>query len=50
MKKQILLIFICLSGIIKAQDQLFKKDNSKIEVKILEITQDVIKYKLFAFC
>lgn len=49
MKKQILLIFICLSSIIKAQDQLFKKDNSKIEVKILEITQDVIKYKLFTY-
>ena len=49
MKKQILLFFVCLSGIINAQDQLFKKDNTKLEVKILEITQDAIKYKLFTY-
>lgn len=32
-----------------AQDQLFKKDNSKTEVKILEITPSEIKYKLFTY-
>lgn len=32
-----------------AQDQLFKKDNSKVEVKILEINQNEIKYKLFTY-
>lgn len=32
-----------------AQDQLFKKDNSKTEVKVLEITPTEIKYKLFTY-
>jgi hypothetical protein len=32
-----------------AQDQLFKKDNSKTEVKILEVTQGAVKYKLFSY-
>lgn len=32
-----------------AQDQLFKKDNSKVDVKILEINQNEIKYKLFTY-
>lgn len=29
-----------------AQDQLFKKDNSKLEVKVLEVTPNEVKYKL----
>lgn len=33
---------------LRAQDQLFKKDNSKLEVKIIEINPEVIKYKLYA--
>ncbi len=32
-----------------AQDQLFKKDNTKLEVKILEINPTEIKYKLFTY-
>lgn len=32
-----------------SQDQLFKKDNSKFEVKILEITPNEIKYKLSSY-
>ena len=32
-----------------SQDQLFKKDNTKIEVKILEINPTEIKYKLFTY-
>lgn len=32
-----------------AQDQLFKKDNSKTDVKILEVTPNEIKYKLFTY-
>lgn len=35
-----------LSAELFSQDQLFKKDNSKEEVKILEVTPDEIKYKL----
>ncbi len=38
-----------LSGYIFAQDQLFKKDNNKLEVKILEINPTEIKYKLFNY-
>ena len=49
MKKLYFLLFINLSGFIFAQDQLFKKDNNKIEVKILEINQNEIKYKLFNY-
>lgn len=32
-----------------AQDQLFKKDNSKTEVKVLEVTPTEIRYKLFTY-
>lgn len=32
-----------------AQDQLFKRDNSKLEVKVLEITPTEVKYKLFSY-
>lgn len=32
-----------------AQDQLFKKDNSKTDVKVLEVTPTEIKYKLFTY-
>lgn len=50
MKKKFLfgvfILFISISTF--AQDQLFKKDNSKLEVKILEINPSQIKYKLKA--
>lgn len=44
----IILIFF-LSNLSLAQDQLFKKDNSKLEVKIIEINQNEVKYKLFTY-
>ena len=49
MKKFLFYAFISFSTIGYAQDQLLKKDNSKIEVKILEINQKEIKYKLFTY-
>lgn len=49
MKKAIIYTLFSLSTIGYAQDQLFKKDNSKVEVKILEINQTEIKYKLFTY-
>ena len=41
------LIFSALGAV--AQDQLFKRDNTKLEVKILEISPNEIKYKLFTY-
>lgn len=49
MKKIILFLLCSLSTIGFAQDQLFKKDNTKIDVKILEINPNEIKYKLFTY-
>lgn len=49
MKNLLTLIFIALVGSGFSQDQLFKKDNTKIDVKILEINQTEIKYKLFTY-
>ncbi len=37
------------TGAMFAQDQLFKRDNSKTEVKVLEVTPTEIKYKLFTY-
>lgn len=47
--KKLLSIFAALSlfGFCNAQDQLFKKDNTKLLVRITEISPDEIKYKLF---
>ena len=39
--------FVSVKGF--SQDQLFKKDNSKLEVKILEINPTDVKYKLFSY-
>lgn len=49
MKKTLVFILSSLSIIGYAQDQLFKKDNSKVDVKILEINPTEIKYKLFTY-
>jgi hypothetical protein len=49
MKKILLIILSSVSIIGYAQDQLFKKDNSKVDVKILEINPTEIKYKLFTY-
>jgi hypothetical protein len=43
----IILVYLTMGGY--AQDQLFKKDNSKVDVKILEINTTEIKYKLFTY-
>lgn len=49
MKKVLFCLLSTLSIFGYAQDQLFKKDNSKIDVKILEINPNEIKYKLFTY-
>lgn len=49
MKKYLVYFLFCLTGFSYAQDQLFKRDNTKIDVKILEINQSEIKYKLFTY-
>ncbi|MBK8369034.1 MAG: hypothetical protein IPL10_17080 [Bacteroidetes bacterium] len=49
MKSILTLLILSLSVIGFAQDQLFKKDNSKVDVKILEINTTEIKYKLFTY-
>jgi len=40
---------VSLLSALRAQDQLFKKDNTKLDVKILEINPTEIKYKLFTY-
>jgi len=48
MKKYILILIVIGSiNLCKAQDQLFKKDNSKLLVKVTEVSPEEIKYKLF---
>jgi hypothetical protein len=44
----LLVIISSLFKIAKAQDQLFKTDNTKLLVKIIEIGPEEIKYKLFS--
>jgi hypothetical protein len=48
--KQLLILSVFIGFITpaSAQDQLFKNDNSKLLVKITEISPDEIKYKLFS--
>ncbi len=48
MKIKILIFTLFCFNIALSQDQLFKKDNAKLEVKILEITPTEVKYKLFS--
>lgn len=48
--KHLISILLAFSAFgLYAQDQLFKKDNTKLDVKILEINQTEIKYKLFTY-
>jgi hypothetical protein len=49
MRNPLIILLISLVQFSYSQDQLFKKDNSKIEAKILEINQTEIKYKLFNY-
>ncbi len=48
--KKTIIFSLLLSGInCFAQDKLYKKDNTKLEVKIIEINQTEVKYKLFTY-
>lgn len=48
MQRLLIIVIFLLSGLcIKAQDQLFKTDNSKLLVKVLEVGTETIKYKDF---
>jgi hypothetical protein len=49
MKYLAILCALFIAGNLISQDQLFKKDNTKLEVKILEINPTEIKYKLFNY-
>ena len=49
MKYLAILCAFFIGGNLSSQDQLFKKDNTKLEVKILEINPTEIKYKLFNY-
>lgn len=39
--------FVLFANLVNAQDQLFKKDNSKLLIKIVEVNPDEIKYRAF---
>lgn len=41
-------VLICISIFSYGQDQIFKKDNTRVEAKIVEVTPKEIKYKLFS--
>lgn len=49
MKKTIIFSLLLSGTCIFAQDKLYKKDNTKLEVKIIEINQTEVKYKLFTY-
>ena len=49
MKLLSVIVLLFVVNTVFAQDQLFKKDNTKLDVKILEITPSEIKYKLFNY-
>lgn len=49
MKLNILVIsFLFIASVAFSQDQLYKKDNTKLEVNVLEINPNEIKYTLFS--
>src|ERR1041384_4983141 len=47
MKTIIKSLIILLPGFVNAQDLLFKSDNLKLEVKVLEVNENTIRYKVF---
>ncbi len=49
MKSLSIILLVLTVNVAFAQDQLFKKDNTKLEVKIIEINPTEIKYKLFNY-
>ena len=46
--RYLIILFLFLGVKLFSQDQLFKRDNTKQEVKVLEVTPEEIKYKLKA--
>lgn len=49
MKSKLVLFALIITVNVFSQDQLFKKDNTKLEVKIMEVSPTEIKYKLFNY-
>lgn len=49
MKHLFLILSLLSVTMLFSQDQLFKRDNTKLEVKILEVNPTEIKYKLFSY-
>jgi hypothetical protein len=47
MKNTLAALALLFCGSLLAQDQLYKKDNTRLNVKILEVGPEEIKYKLF---
>lgn len=50
--KKILCLFLCIFGLLEfsySQDKLYRYDGSQIDAKVLEVTQDEIKYKKFSY-
>ncbi len=43
------IVFLLFAGAVFSQDYIYKKDGSDIAAKVVEITQDLIKYKQFDF-
>jgi hypothetical protein len=48
MKTLIISFLSLLPVLVSAQDVLYKTDNTKLEVKVAEVTETTIKYKVFA--
>jgi len=48
MKNILTLLILFCAAALNAQDVIYKKDNTKIEAKILEINQSEVRYKMFA--
>lgn len=47
MKTLLLLVFLLTSAISFAQDNIIKKDGSELQAKVIEVTEEFIKYKRF---
>ena len=48
MKYIFLFSILFCAAVLNAQDVIYKKDNTKIEAKIIEINQSEVRYKMFA--
>ena len=47
MKKLLLLVFVCSTFILNAQDKILQNNGEEISAKVIEITPDMVKYKKF---